>query len=146
MREFDLIELGVEVGDTVYEMGQKPWIIWNIREGKRPFCIDIEDDGGEREVITNLGQYSDDMLPQFFPNRFEISDAAFEKPRPELAVDTPIWVRDEDNDSWLPKHFARWCESGNICAFEYGLTSHSGNANRILRWKQYRLTDPKEGE
>jgi hypothetical protein len=149
MRGFDLIEMGFQVGDTVWEMGQKPWKIWNIREPKRLFCIDIECNG-EQEVITNLGQYSDEMLPTFFPNRFEIPAEAFEKPRPELAVDTPIWVRDSDSLRWRPMHFALWAagdyDSFVVFTWRDGATKHSSNGKLKIGWKQYRLTDPKEGE
>jgi hypothetical protein len=142
MKEFDLIEMGFKVGDTVWEMGQKEWKIAEVLHKFKHITIES---GDMKMSIQPSGRYSDHLLPSFFPNRFEIPEAAFEKPRPELAVDTPIWVRDGDTDNWQPRHFAKW-EGHKVVAWDEGRTSHSCAKFERLEWQQYRLTDPKEGE
>jgi hypothetical protein len=144
MREFDLIEMGFEVGDTVWEMGERAWRIEKVDAVNKCFTV-WNALIGARYFITSKGQEAAILLPTFFPNRFEISEAAFEKPRPELAVDTPIWVRDSDNESWKPRHFCSWGHTG-VAAFDGGRTSHTQGYTDARLWQQYRLTDPKEGK
>ena len=143
MKKFDLIELGFEVGDRVWEMGEREWKITYRAAKKFPFLI--EDDEGREKWITQNGADNVHVLPIFFPNRFEIPAEAFEKPRPDLKLDDPIWVRDRDTDNWQPRHFAKW-EGRKVVAWDEGRTSHSCAKFERLEWQQYRLTDPKEGE
>lgn len=46
-----------------------------------------------------------------------------EKPRPEIAIDTPVWVR--DGSHWLARHFAGYNEQGLPTYWINGVTSHS---------------------
>lgn len=60
--------------------------------------------------------------------------------RPDLAMDTPVWVRNEDNEPWEPRHFAEWCGNLMVC-WEDGTTSHSSEGTNAF-WKYWRLDDP----
>lgn len=40
----------------------------------------------------------------------------------KLPIDAPIWVRVNDREKWLPRHFA-CVENGRVYAFQHGTTS-----------------------
>lgn len=46
-----------------------------------------------------------------------------EKPRLEIAIDTPVWVK--DGAIWLARHFAGYSEDGRPSFWANGMTSHS---------------------
>lgn len=41
-----------------------------------------------------------------------------------IDVDTPVWVRDNQYDEWLPRHFAKY-EDGMVYVWDMGCTSFS---------------------
>ena len=44
----------------------------------------------------------------------------------KVKVDTPIYVRDNENSPWLPRHFARY-ENGKVYVWDGGSTSFTEN-------------------
>ena len=44
----------------------------------------------------------------------------------KVKVDTPIYVRDNENSPWLPRHFARY-ENGKVYVWYGGSTSFTEN-------------------
>lgn len=63
--------------------------------------------------------------------------------RPNIAVDTPLWVRDYKGGFWWERHFAKWCSHGLYC-WEDGKTSHT--TGTYAHWNEYSLTDQNKGE
>lgn len=127
-----------KVGDKVWSMEKQGWV--EIIEKGR----DDEDwrfklsDG---YWITKHGARQITGKPLYFPNEFEIPDQAYRKPIPQIAVDTPIWVRQSDTDSWLPRHFAGWFR-GQALVWIKGKTSHTAR-NRAYPFLHYSLTNPE---
>ena len=58
----------------------------------------------------------------------------------DVAIDTPVWCRDNDDDEWCARHFSGIDQYGELTAWENGCTSHTGDQK--LPWGQMTLTNP----
>lgn len=75
------------------------------------------------------------LPPEVFPT---------EKPRPEIAIDTPVWVK--DGAIWLARHFAGYSEDGRPSFWANGVTSHSVSRDgytKTLVCNEVSLTKPE---
>lgn len=70
----------------------------------------------------------------------------------DVKVDTPIWVRDNNDDEWRPRHFAKY-EDGKIYTWANSTTSHSSGYNTgenmddfVTYWGQTTLVNPNKVE
>lgn len=66
----------------------------------------------------------------------------------KVPVDTPIYVRDSEEDEWLPQYFSRFID-GKVFAWVGGKTSFSSKnkLSNTISWKFAKLKDPvKEKE
>lgn len=62
----------------------------------------------------------------------------------KVAVDTPILVRDYEEDVWGKRHFAKY-ENGMVYAWDEGTTSWSAcESNDITSWKMAKLAEEVE--
>ena len=61
----------------------------------------------------------------------------------KVAVDTPILVRDSEQESWRKRHFAKY-ENGIVYAWENGATSWSAHRSNITDWKMVKLAESEE--
>lgn len=59
----------------------------------------------------------------------------------KVPVDTPILVRDSENDMWCKRHFAKY-ENGKVYAFTRGTTSWGGGFH--AGWEQAKLATDDE--
>lgn len=64
---------------------------------------------------------------------------------PDLAVDTPVWVRYSGHTDWTKRHFAYWGEDGKMWCWNRGCTSFT-QQNGTFWWPEYSLTDPTNKE
>ena len=60
----------------------------------------------------------------------------------KVPVDTPILVRDSENDEWLHRHFAKF-EDDYVYAWEDGRTSWSSSDE--VDWKYAKLAEESNG-
>ena len=60
----------------------------------------------------------------------------------DVEVDTPIYVRNSDNDDWLHRHFAKY-ENDRIFTWDDGRTSFTSEKSRSTFWRYYKLKDIK---
>ena len=58
-----------------------------------------------------------------------------------VAVDTPILVRDDENKAWIREHFAKY-EDGAVFAWVDGNTSWTANGEKLI-WKYAKLLEDK---
>lgn len=58
----------------------------------------------------------------------------------KVPVDTPIYVRDMKNTSWMPRHFAK-IENGKVYAWHNGYTSFSHERAGAKQWKYAKLAE-----
>lgn len=56
----------------------------------------------------------------------------------KVEVDTPILVRDRENDEWMKFHFAKY-KSGVVYAWDVGRTSWSADENNMTSWEYAKL-------
>ena len=61
----------------------------------------------------------------------------------KVAVDTPILVRDGENENWLKRHFAKY-ENGIVYAWDNGSTSWTGCCT--ITWNYAKLAEAGEQE
>lgn len=63
----------------------------------------------------------------------------------KVEVDTPILVRDNENTSWVRRHFAKY-ENGEIWAWRNSRTSWTvSNDDDITWWRYAKLAESEEG-
>lgn len=58
----------------------------------------------------------------------------------KVEVDTPIFVRNDEDKSWIPRHFAKF-KNGFVCAYECGKTSFTAKSFETFEWKFAKLAD-----
>lgn len=56
----------------------------------------------------------------------------------KVAVDTPIWVKDDESSEWLGAHFAKY-EDGKVYVWNLGKTSWT--AKNAYAWKYAKLAE-----
>ena len=57
-------------------------------------------------------------------------------PWDDVAVDTPVWVRDSTTSGWCARHFAKY-EHGTVFCWRDGLTSHSTDKGSLLKFRSW---------
>lgn len=63
----------------------------------------------------------------------------------KVKVDTPILVRNRENEKWLKRHFAEY-EDGKVYAWYGGFTSWTvSNNGSMTAWKYAKLAESEEG-
>jgi hypothetical protein len=60
----------------------------------------------------------------------------------DVPVDTPIWVRDEPDESWLKRHFSHF-QYSRVYAYTDGCTSHTSRTPPSS-WDYASKTDPNK--
>lgn len=63
-------------------------------------------------------------------------------PWQDVAIDTPVWVRDFDCDKWVAAHFSGVHHGGALFTCPNGATSHSERNGLMIPWRQMTLTNP----
>lgn len=58
----------------------------------------------------------------------------------KVAVDTPIWVRNSEEEVWEKRHFAKY-ENGIVYAWAAGGTSWSAVSSNMTDWEMAKLTE-----
>ena len=62
----------------------------------------------------------------------------------KVAVDTPILVRDSEEEAWRKRHFAKY-ENNTVYAWHGGVTSWSADSSSdITYWKMAKLAESEE--
>ena len=61
----------------------------------------------------------------------------------KVAVDTPILVRDSEEEVWRKRYFAKY-ENETVYAWIAGKTSWSSNRGNITNWKMAKLAESEE--
>ena len=59
----------------------------------------------------------------------------------KVEVDTPIWVRDGEDEEWNKQHFAE-CDGKVVCAWRGGKTSWTEDC--VMGWKYAKLAESEE--
>ena len=142
IKTINLLELGYGVGDQLWDSLENTWKTIREVDTNQPYMPILLDSGAKISVSGKASQGH--INPRYLPNKFDIPNSAFERPLPELEIDAPVWVRDENDTRWLPRNFARW-ERRQIGCWQDGCTKHT--ADGLIRyWDEFRLANPKDDE
>lgn len=63
----------------------------------------------------------------------------------KIPIDTKIWVKDFENNNWIPRYFAKY-ENGKVFAYDYGRTSWSCGDESPLGWDYAKLPEEPKKE
>lgn len=104
----------------------------NMETGKPCDCNKIE--CTDCILCSKLGKWSD-AIKEWAEKEYEEPPVDWSK----VPVDTPILVRDYEEDVWEKRHFAKY-ENGIVYAWDEGTTSWSGGGSRTS-WEMAKLAE-----
>lgn len=58
----------------------------------------------------------------------------------KISVDTKVYVKDNENDKWIKRYFAKY-EKGRVYTWMYGNTSWISDGIEIESWEYAKLTE-----
>ena len=129
-----------KVGDKVFDILYWDGEICDIDNSQYPLCIKFENN-----IIlwfqSNGKKYLDHLMPTLYHNKFDIKipEEAYKQPLPDIAVDTPIVVWDNENRK-SRGYFKCWSHSGKPITFFGGQTSFTSNGS-ISEWDNYEIVE-----
>ncbi len=93
------------------------------------------------EAYTMSGKrYESDIIPTIYPNKFKIviPPETYQKPLPEIAVDTKVIVWGDDK-VMRKRHFAGFNVKDRIMTYAVGTTSFTGGMCAMETWDNYKI-------
>lgn len=126
-----LIELSVNRGSYVLKNGI-PALCWNTECRECDFY-----DKSSRTCKENVHAFQEWLNSEYVEPPVDWS---------KVAVDTPILVRDSEEEAWEKRYFAKY-EDNTVCAWSGGATSWSATDKQdIVGWKMAKLAESSEVE
>lgn len=110
--------------------------IFAVNNGTPCLCNDISCAQCELHNCANCT----DQLIEWLNEEYVESPVDWSK----VPIDTPILVRDYENQEWKKRHFAGLNPGGKVMGWEEGTTSWTSNAR--VRWIFAKLAAPEELE
>ena len=140
--DFTQIPDGTRVWDELKQIGGTIEVKLEPACASLPIIVDFDDGSCGRYTVS--GRLHDSYRPTLWLNEFEvvIPEKAYHSPLPDLAVDTPVLVRDYEHHNWKKRHFSHF-ENGWIYTFGHGRTKRT-NDGSIHCWIYWKL--PEEGD
>ena len=119
--------LKLEAGKTYIDAdGRKVRIICTDKTGVGAPCLGLVDFDGQEAINS----YEKDGTG---PTNCALVREC--DPLEDLPVDAPVWVRDDPDGEWKPRHYAGYKdERGQYVAFMDGNTSHSSEYGLTVSW------------
>ena len=134
------------VGDEIFSMRDGPVRIVEINHSHAnyPICVKYGSclAPDTRWITLDGKQHTSDRMATYYWAKPEV--IAPPQPLPaDLAVDTPIFVRNHNFDSWHKRHFAGFTENGVVMAWPDGMTSFSIENEDIIpiSWEEWMLPE-----
>lgn len=136
-----------KVGDKVWNF-VNGWgkVITMSKSGSYPIKVEFENNICK---TFNLNGFlaANHFYPTLFWNGFEIPEAAYEKPLPNLEVDTKVVVWDDEETEKYNRYFSHFNKEGNIEVFYAGATSWSvENTCKTYAWDNWELVDETKAQ
>ena len=124
--------MNIELGKTYTDKHNTKWRVASVT-GLKGTEVIVVDDALRETLLLDLQGRGPGGVPVLI-EEFNVWS--------EVAIDTPIWVKDCTRDEWVPRHFARF--SGNcVLAWADGTTSHSAPTEApTTRWELATLVKP----
>lgn len=125
-------------GDEIIELATNT-AVFGLKNGKPAICGEIK--------CEECDFYESDSCKGSTYNFREWLNSEYAKPPVDwskVAVDTPILVRDSEEEAWRKRHFAKF-ENGIVYSWSAGSTSWSVSASsNIVGWKIAKLAESEE--
>lgn len=117
--------------DNIYLTNEKPSMFDDVDEVRISSC---------KKYIGITGVMA--ALPKLSANEvFDIAEKLGIVDWPKVKVDTPILVKQHEQDKWEKRHFA-YFKDGRVCAWLYGATSWSADyGDDITNWNFAKLAE-----
>ena len=130
-----------KVGDRVFSLLNGWGTVDEVEMGHSSYPISVDFDSGKIDRFTSCGKC---MVFHSNPVLFwdEVKITPPEKPLP---VDTPILVRDDDDEEWQPAHLARFTHPG-VMTWMGGKTSHTTLDGAEMSWDEWKLPESENNK
>ena len=114
--------------------GRKVRIICTDRATEGAPCVGLVDWDGH-ETIHSYGKDGTGLTTCALVREYD--------PLEGLPVDAPVWVRDDPDEVWTPRHYAGYRDKhGLYAAFTDGKTSHSDDGGPKIGWAYMTNVNP----
>jgi len=125
--------------------------VWSVRYGwgkivkidkVSSYMLKVQFENEKRGAYQYDGKlHFEDVNPDLFWQEFEIPEKAFERPLPDLEVDTKVlvWQEGGNFEDHEKRYFSHFTKDGKIACFDDGATSWS--AGYVTRWDNWRLAE-----
>ena len=137
----DIYRIGDRVCDCFNKYG---WgIVYNIdlyTTSTHPNSVKFDD---SIQTYTRDGRYTlTDELSVLSFTEYDLVNGGFSqvRPQPEIAVDTPIFVRRREGSNWYLRYFSHFNTDGQAVSFKGQLKSTE--TKYTSTWDEYSLTNP----
>ena len=128
-----------KVGDRVYDYKYGWGEVVSLSTRIHPICVQFVKNS---ITYTNKGFFTKlDKYPTLSFTEYDFINGGFSqvRPQPEIAVDTPIFVRSE-RGIWYLRYFSHFNTDGQAVSFSRQLKSTE--TNDTSSWYEYSLTNP----
>ena len=130
-----------KVGDRVYDYkyGWGEVVSLSSTTDNYPICVQFVDDS---KTYTNEGFFTNsNKCPTLSFTEYEFINGGFSqvRPQPEIAVDTPIFVRNI-HDEWRLRYFSHFNTDGQAVTFR--IQFKSTEIKDTSTWDEYSLENP----
>lgn len=125
-------------GNEIIELATNT-AVFGLKNGKPAICEEIK--------CEECDFYESDSCKGSAYNFREWLNSEYVEPQVDwskVAVDTPIFVRDGENETWAKRHFAKY-ENGKIYTWTSGTTSWSAyGSDNIIDWEMAKLAERED--
>jgi hypothetical protein len=132
-----------EVGDKVYDYLFGWGVVIDVYNGYSDYPVQVEYNSINARYTLD-GRYFDRISPTLSFTEYTLEEFSQERPEELPEKGQIVWVRDDEDDSWLISHFIRKDNDGYYCTDAVGVDSESFG----LHWDQITTKNPykKDGE
>ncbi len=103
----------------------------------------LRDSGAYSPFVCATGDINEEYKNRWvaMDNTWRVNDKIFEvfKNNPELEVDTKVFVKEVKKNDWLPRHFMKWDNNGDMVCFSNGDTSFTETNENGTSWKCWKV-------
>ena len=128
-----------KVGDKVFDILYGEGVIYNIDHTSHPIRVEFDLTFESYLEDGRLSRKSN--IPTLYHCKFDIQipEEAYKQLLPDIAVDTPIIVWDNENRK-VRRYFKCWSHNGKPITFFGGQTSFTSNGS-ISEWDNYEIVE-----
>lgn len=128
-----------KIGDRVWSILKGWGVVTDTRSYDLAYPLQVKFEDDMKLSFTLDGKNTSwSLYPTLFWQEFEIPAKAYERPLPDIPVDTLVWVWfDGEEHNKRIRCFSHFEEDGNCATFDDGLSSNS--TSEFIVWDNYEL-------